>query len=195
MPSLISYTLHGTIKFITLGDCVIVPSFGRNVISEHKFIEKGCKIVKDKNLTRIIARHGAGPLLIEAPIVNRLYFLPDAKAAVPEQVNLARQYRSTDLSDLQLAHQRLGHINFRDVARLTESKTPEKTPFCEACVQGKSTRHPIGARSSDLPPLHDAVRPGYLLHADHMGPFRVSTRSGKKYALLFVDEYLHLLFH
>ena len=146
-------------------------------------------------LSQVIANHGRGPVLIEAPIVNRLSFLPNAKVIPPDLANLARQYRSSDLSDLELAHQRLGHIHFRDVARLTEMKMPNKTPFCEACVQGKSTRHPIGARSSDLPPVHDAAcRPGYLIHSDHMGPFRVSTRTGKKYALLFIDDYSRRIF-
>jgi hypothetical protein len=37
--------------------------------------------------------------------------------------------------------------------------------------------------------MHEAPRPAYLLHMDCAGPFRVATRSGRKYMLLVVDDY------
>ena len=141
----------------------------------------------------VIADNGKGECLIEAPIVNKLCFLPDAKG-VKDHVLIARQYRSTDTTDVELAHQRLGHINYQEAARIIGAKPPSKPAFCEACVQGKSTRLPIGSRSPTSAPLHAAPRPGYLLHTDCLGPLRVQSRSGKKYALLFIDDRSRRLF-
>ena len=188
----ISFTLKGKKSTITLGNVRIIPTFGRNIISEH-MLQSKCMIVKVNNIMTVIADNGKGECLIEAPIVNKLCFLPDAKG-VKDHVLIARQYRSTDTTDVELAHQRLGHINYQEAARIIGAKPPSKPAFCEACVQGKSTRLPIGSRSPTSAPLHAAPRPGYLLHTDCLGPLRVQSRSGKKYALLFIDDRSRRLF-
>ena len=91
---------------------------------------------------------------------------------------------------LYLWHCRLGHRNFNDVAKFLRLagipfKSPVSPPWCKACVEGKSTRYPLGHK---LLPALPAPRPGYLLHSDCAGPFPVSTRTGKRYFKVLVDD-------
>jgi hypothetical protein len=87
--------------------------------------------------------------------------------------------------ELLLWHERLGHRNFKDVAKLINAKLPAGPIFCEACVQGKSTRHPLSKRSQ---PLHEAPRPGYMFHTDIVGPFSTTTGGGNRYLIIHVDD-------
>ena len=106
----------------------------------------------------------------------------------------ARSYTSTDISELHLAHNRFGHLNFNECARIIDAKVPEKPIFCKACVEAKATRYPIGPRDPLDAPQHEAPRAAYLFHSDLAGPFRVQTRSGKRYALILVDDYSRRIF-
>lgn len=99
--------------------------------------------------------------------------------------------KSKSLAELLLWHQRLGHRNFRDVAATVGLSLPAQLPLCIPCVQGKSRRHPIGRRPA---PLHEAPRPGYLLHADWCGKFPTPTRGGNQYLLVHVDDFSRYIF-
>ena len=89
------------------------------------------------------------------------------------------------------AHIRFGHRNFRSLAKALNLRMPAKIPFCRACVEAKSTRHP----KSILPrPLREpAPRPGYRLHFDPFGPFPERLADGSFYGLLFADAYSTVL--
>ena len=107
---------------------------------------------------------------------------------------MARRYNSARTNDeiLLLWHKKMGHRNFEDVVKQLNSwgipaKFPSKPIYCEACIQGKSTRKPT---PHTLPPRERAPRRGYLLHSDTCGPFAVPTRgSGYKFFNIIVDDY------
>ena len=183
-------------------DVRIVPSFGGNIISESKFVDAGCLVTKQNGILKIFHQK-TNKLFLEAPIKHGLAYLPDAQGITlpstskmnsPSTAMLARQYTSSNMKDLELLHQRLGHVNFQEAARLTGMKPPSKPIFCEPCVQGKSTRYPLGTPSAGVPPLNDSPRPGYLIHSDIVGPFRNATKNGKKYAVIFVDDFSRRIF-
>ena len=56
-------------------------------------------------------------------------------------------------------------------------------PFCEACQQGKSHRE---AAERAAPERANEIYE--LVHSDILGPITPSTRSGKCYAIIFVDD-------
>ena len=99
----------------------------------------------------------------------------------------------SESSELKLLHERLGHRNLVDVARVTGTKLPRKPVFCKSCVEGKSTRHSFNHRR--LEPFYDAPRPGYCWHVDMAGPFSVPTHEGEKYLLVLVDGYSRRIYH
>ena len=113
----------------------------------------------------------------------------------PDQVYIARAF-SPNTSELLLWHQRCGHRNFYDIARLRGLRLPSRQPFCKACIEGKSEANPLSKRRAT--PLHPAPRSAYALHTDYAGPFRVNTRSGARYMCIFVDgfsKYIHVYLH
>ena len=117
--------------------------------------------------------------------------LQASKGQSENSCNAARQYATADLSELQLWHNRLGHRYMRDVARLLGVSAPVKPIFCRSCVEGKSHRHPM--RPDNREP-RSSPRPGYMLHSDMAGPFRVPTRNGERWLNLLVDDHSDRLF-
>ena len=86
-------------------------------------------------------------------------------------------------ADLLAAHLRWGHRSFRRCAQVLGIPASAKSPFCVACVEAKASRHPRRARGVETPVLREpAVRPGFRLFFDPIGPFRVPTLSRFKYA-------------
>ena len=197
----VSYTIQGQTKTLTLNNVRLSPSFGRNIICEHKFVTSGHLVAKTDGRLTVTADKGKGIILIDAPISNDLVYLPNARGIPARRVTsedgkvyLARSYTSTDISELHLAHNRFGHLNFNECARIIDAKVPDKPIFCKACVEAKATRYPIGPRDPMDAPQHEAPRAAYLFHSDLAGPFRVQTRSGKRYALILVDDYSRRIF-
>ena len=97
-------------------------------------------------------------------------------------------------ADLLAAHLRWEHRSFRRCAQILGIPSTSKSPFCVACVEAKASRHPRRGRGGQTPLLREpAIRPGFRLFFDPIGPFRVPTLSRFKYALVVVDDYSGLV--
>ncbi|GJR05224.1 retrovirus-related pol polyprotein from transposon TNT 1-94 [Tanacetum coccineum] len=91
-----------------------------------------------------------------------------------------------------LWHRRLNHLNFgtindlarKDLVRGLPRLKFEKDHLCSACQLGKSKKHTHKPKTenTNLEVLN-------TLHMDLCGPMRVQTINGKKYILVFVDDY------
>lgn len=90
-------------------------------------------------------------------------------------------------SDVDLWHRRMGHVCDKSLDKLKalyeiNFKRKSKNPFI-VCVKGKQTRRPIredGTRATKLLEL---------VHSDFVGPFNVSSFSGARFLVTFVDDY------
>ena len=89
----------------------------------------------------------------------------------------------TQLAQLKLWHERLGHANFTKVASILGFPAPSPPPACLTCMAAKSKRRPLTGSSG----IHEGIRPGYAWAWDHVGPFKVKTWSGKGVFSLKVD--------
>jgi len=59
---------------------------------------------------------------------------------------------------------------------------------CEVCLQGKQAALPFsGTRTR-------ASRPLELVHSDVLGPVTPMSHDGKRFAIVFVDDFTHLVF-
>lgn len=113
------------------------------------------------------------------------------KASSHDLASAAVAVSASETKRLMDAHIRFGHRNFRSLAKALNLRMPSKIPFCRACVEAKSTRHP---KSVTPRPLREpAPRPGYRLHFDPFGPFPERLADGSFYGLLFADAYSTVL--
>lgn len=93
---------------------------------------------------------------------------------------------------LVLWHRRLGHINFRDLLKVSKNEAVRGLPklsgvvegVCEGCQLGKQTKSP------HKPKLSISTSQSFeLLHMDLVGPVQTESIGGKKYFLVVVDDF------
>ena len=93
---------------------------------------------------------------------------------------------------LELWHQRFGHANFKQVAKVSKFEAVEGLPkfgkvektFCGACQIGKQTKasyHKVNVIATS--------RCLELLHVDLMGSTRTESLGGKRYIMVIVDDF------
>ena len=93
---------------------------------------------------------------------------------------------------VEVWHQRLGHMNYRDLKVLDRLNVVRGLPklgkkvegVCGPCQQGKQTKsvHKKGKYLSTKEPLE-------LLHMDLMGPIQTESLGGRRYILVVVDDF------
>lgn len=99
---------------------------------------------------------------------------------------------STLLRDTKLWHQRIGHINYKDLSMLTKHELVRGVPklskpknhICGPCQLGKQIK-----ASHMKTNVIVTKRPLELFHMDLMGPSIVESIAGKKYIFVIVDDF------
>ena len=105
-----------------------------------------------------------------------------------EKVTIANQAKSQNKIDLW--HQRLAHVNEKQLRQLVASSTginlpsDEKQSFCEPCVKGKMHRLPHY-------PLNEVKSKEklQLVYTDICGPMQTRSIGGSHYYISFTDDY------
>lgn len=92
---------------------------------------------------------------------------------------------------LELWHKRLGHMNFRDLLKLSAPMRGlpklggKQEGACEGCKSGKQTRSP----HKPIKCISTTCHPLELLHMDLVGPMQTESIGGKKSILALVDSF------
>jgi len=94
--------------------------------------------------------------------------------------------------DVMLWHKRLGHASLSLMNKLVLKDLVVSLPsikyhdgkVCDACARGKLVRN-----SFKLKNYVSTTRPLEMLHMDLCGPMRVTSRGGKRYVLVIVNDY------
>ncbi|XP_024011253.1 uncharacterized protein LOC112086523 [Eutrema salsugineum] len=98
----------------------------------------------------------------------------------------------TVCDNLQLWHQRLGHMNIRNLNDLISKESIRGVPkikggdkfVCGACNQGKQVK----VQHKRVPDVQSKA-PLDLVHMDLMGPVQTESLGGKKYVFVLVDDF------
>lgn len=190
---LIKRRVNGQWELSMLHGVLHVPSLRRNLFSEGMITRKGYSIVKKDNSALIYK--GDDVVMCAKMKINNLYEL-DIETVVPDSCNLVQKNKS----DIKKWHERLGHINFKEIQKMSENniveglkieKGEENGLVCEACAYGKQSRFPF--HKSSRPDL----QPGDLVYSDVCGPMSHASVQGMRYFLLFKDaatSYRHVYF-
>ena len=168
-------------------DVLYVPKLTNNLFSVNAAAQKGnvvcfghkyCWIRKGRKLV------GTG-----LPI-GKLYKLNcDVQRPPPsEKITIAGE--TEDCSKIDLWHQRLGHVNLKQLRQLAKNAegvdipSEGKQSFCEACIQGKMHRLP----HHSLKEIRSKKKL-QLVYTDICGPMQTQSFGGSRYFITFTDDY------
>ena len=174
---------------INLNAVLHVPNLACNLLSVSKlskdsncrvtFFESHCEF-QDQNSGMMIGR---------ARMLEGLYYFDE----VPVSNKKAQSFNSTSSisvrEKIMLWHYRLGHPSFLYLKHLFPElfKGIDCSSFhCESCIFAKFHR------STYLPKPYQASKPFYLIHSDVWGPSKITTLSGKRWFVTFIDDHTRL---
>ncbi|OMO72757.1 hypothetical protein CCACVL1_17615 [Corchorus capsularis] len=159
-------------------DVVYVPLINQNLVSVSQLVDDDYAIVFKGRTCTIY--EPAGNKLISVGMKHRCFSLA---------WNDPSAYTSS-VDDLNLWHQRLGHVNNQSLSNLQKNELVVNLPkfdvdefICEACRLGKLCRAPFPAKSA-----WRASMKLQLVHTDICGPVRTSSLNGR-YFILFIDDF------
>ena len=133
----------------------------------------------------------SGTTIGSAELCSGLYLLNGVSNASSSPVHPHSGFSSrvNNESEIMLWHFRLGHPNFVYLAKLFPALFVNKDVHsfqCEICQLAKHTR------TSFPRLLYRSSRPFALIHSDIWGPSRVTTITGTKWFVSFVDDHTRL---
>ena len=100
--------------------------------------------------------------------------------------------RSAQVNVLEFWHQRFGHANFKQVAKVSKLEAVVRLPkfgkvektICAACQMGKQTK--ANYQKVNVIFTSCCLK---LLHVDLMGPTRIESLRGKRYIMVIVYDF------
>jgi len=174
---------------INLHSVLHVPNLTCNLLSVSKlcqdsncrvtFFESHCEF-QDQNLGTMIGR---------ARMIDGLYYFDEISSGNKKAQGFSSTSSIPVQDTIMLWHLRLGHPSFAYMKRLFPElfKGMDCSSFqCESCILAKNHC------STYLPKPYQASKPFYIIHSDVWGPSKISTLSGKKWYVTFVDDHTHL---
>lgn len=168
---------NGKSEMIEVHNVLYVPELATNLLSVSQIINNGCHVQFDKEGCRIFNK--MNKLVAEAKLINNMYRL---------NTNSISAYMSTTKNnDAYLWHQRMAHLNFEDLNKLSEStgvKIENKDKVvCISCLEGKQSRNSFPSEGSRAKGMLE------LIHSDVCGPMEVQSLGGANYFVTFIDDY------
>jgi GAG-pre-integrase domain len=163
--------------------CVyLVPDLGFNLVSVGRLADKGITATFNKGFVTLQVVESGFDIGSGTRDENTgLYMLPapelhDNMLAVPAN------------GDFSLWHQRLAHVNMRDLAQVHKhadgvQALPQTNDVCRSCRLGKAHKLPFSSSFSRT------TAPGELIHSDIVGPLPMSFPDKYQYMGTFLDDY------
>jgi transposase InsO family protein len=199
--------LNGRTFRTTFRDVLHIPDIPHNLLSVSKLTQAGLQVSFHGHTC--IIRSGRGDVIGRAvKQSNQLYrFIvhpqpvllthptdgdAEQAAALLARTTVASDSTPSSLPTLQLAHERMGHLNVRSLLQLQSagmgvtwngSAKSDSKLQCESCFVGKAHRAVMPQQAT-----HRATAPLELVHSDVCGPMRTTSLSGFRYFVLFVDD-------
>jgi len=173
---------------LILSDVLHVPRVGGNLISVGRLIDAGygvsfesarCTISKERN-TSITKRKG-NLCYLQAEIRNPMSYLGLAtNKSVPQTIevwHIRLGHRTLDQAAIQYLKPQVSDFNID-----SEKEAGSSSKICETCASGRQHKESITGSREKARELLGVV------HSDICGPMQVSTLSGERYFITFIDE-------
>lgn len=156
-----------------------MPDLRINLISVAKITDKGHEVTFRRDDASV--RDERGREFVIADRRGDLYYVREnAECAVVQP----------ECSELLKWHERLGHLNGKDLLKLIRSgamppvdiSDAEKLLRCEVCLKGKMTALPF---AKGRVPCAETLK---IVHTDVVGPFKTESLGRAKYFITFIDD-------
>lgn len=149
-----------------------VPSLATNLISVQALDDMGMEVTFARSKCQI--RRNGKLLAIADRMRSNLYQLNLPASAFSAKFN--------NYHPISTWHLRLGHLNYKDVSKITKIQLPKQLSRCGACMAGK--QHAIYNKTMQ----QRATKPFDFVHSDLSG-LQPTSLGGYRYFLVFVDDY------
>ena len=95
----------------------------------------------------------------------------------------------TKREDIQIWHQHLAHLNFTDIRKLLPKqpyieKKSTNPAMCDICIKAKAKE-----KFQRKIPARRASKPLVLIHSHMCGPLGTVSQSGRRYYILYIDDF------
>jgi len=185
---------------IKIKNVLHAPGLKVNLLSVARLTDSGLSVAFDTNSCTIKTKAGE-VLAIAKKHADGLYHLLTSRVK-PSKATMASMAATATVGSMEakptsitssLAHQRLGHLSMRGVARIAAEKLASGVNWsstelidhhCDACEIGKAHRAEIPREST-----HRATQVLERVHSDICGPMRVASVTRARYYLTFIDEF------
>lgn len=170
------------IRWVEFLNTLFVPELRSNLVSVAKITDKDHDVLFRRDSAVIF--DAKGNIKMTAERRGDLYY-------INERNNEANLVETKSQIETKRWHNRLGHLNSRDLLKIMEQVSNRKITMndmrclsqCDICMRGKMTAlpFPTSKRQSD--------EPLQIVHSDVVGPFRTQAANGAKYFVTFVDDH------
>lgn len=164
-------------KDISLENALLVPDLRTNLMSVSKIVNKGYTVKFNEKIACV--RDKQGKIKLIADRIGDLFY-------VRQPIEHANKI-SENNNSLKIWHERLGHLNEKDLKTMLnhqkiENIKHEELPNCEVCIMGKQIRNPFHHE-------HERAKNKLeIIHSDICGPFRTTSMGGARYFCTFIDD-------
>ena len=175
--------VDGVPKTITLNNVMFLPQVCYNLLSVPTLVARGSTFIDSPEGANLHTPQG---IIFPLHRIGSLLHLKQVSSPVAP---VAVRDTALVVSDINLWHRRLGHLNYDDVQTvLRQHDIPASSKhksFCESCVMAKSQR---AAASKEA--IQRQTAPKDLVFTDLNGPMDTSPVGfpGTKYVVIFVDD-------
>jgi len=159
-----------------------VAKMKSNLISMGQLLENGLLIKMVNNSLEVY--NATKKLAIKVPLAQNRTFKVSLNT-------LNSHFLSVAIDESWLWHMRLGHLNFKDMEHLKKQSTITSLPsilvpkkVCDKCLINKQSRNTFN--SYTMPKDKDLL---HVIYSDVYGPLDIPSLGGKRYFILFVDEF------
>ncbi|CAN1129341.1 Retrovirus-related Pol polyprotein from transposon TNT 1-94, partial [Linum perenne] len=182
---------------LTLKSVLHVPKIACNLLSIPKLTtESNCAVIFNSTHC-LIQDLSSGEVIGSARMKEGLYYLEVAPLCDEKVQGMTCKRSSSLRSKIMLLHSRLGHPSFQYLKYLFPRlfwKISVSDLQCDSCQLAKNNH------STFIPKTYRPSRPFYLIHSDVWGPSKISTLTGKRWFVTFIDDHtrmcwLYLLKH
>ena len=179
------YTKGGNKRLIS--DVLYVPGLTQNLLSVGQLLKKDYALKFDNDECIILDKK-------KNFIVAKVKMTTSKVFPLKMPLNEDFALKGEKVDDSYLWHLRYGHLNYKGMRLLKEKNMVKGLPnidkidkVCEGCIYGKMHRLPFPKNA------WRAKAPLELVHSDILGPTRTPSLGGKRYFLLFVDDYTRMM--